>query len=399
MRQRESNELPRILLLIHSMVGGGSERQMSYLATACADRYRTTLLTLDSPKPEDYPIDPRVQRIGLGMTDERGGFLRGALANRRRIVELRRRAMEIQPSLLLSFCDTNNILAGMALGDRMPVVVCERSDPRRQRLSRIWEFLRDRSYPRAAAIVSQTEGVTNYFRHRLGTRAPQRMRTIPSAVQVPSLDYDRMEQDRQQIFPKRILMVGRLSKEKRIDRLLEAWARMASQNPDWIVRIVGDGIERASLESHATGLGIRDRVQFAGWSNDVWSEYARAHAFVLSSEYEGFPQALIEAMLCRVPVIAWNCSDAVEELLGADSRFSDDEIGSVANTLGAKRAGWIVESVDALHRAIQIVVSDEAQRGGVAERGSRRASSYRWDAVAPRWFDLLDELIADTTRP
>jgi len=398
MRQRESNELPRILLLIHSMVGGGSERQMSYLATACADRYRTTLLTLDSPKPEDYPIDPRVQRIGLGMTDERGGFLRGALANRRRIVELRRRAMEIQPSLLLSFCDTNNILAGMALGDRMPVVVCERSDPRRQRLSRIWEFLRDRSYPRAGAIVSQTEGVTNYFRHRLGTRAPQRMRTIPSAVQVPSFDYDRMEQDRQQIYPKRILMVGRLSKEKRIDRLLEAWARMASQNPDWIVRIVGDGIERASLESYAAALGIRDRVQFAGWSNDVWSEYAQAHAFVLTSDYEGFPQVLIEAMLCRLPVIAWDCSDSVEEILGPDSRFSDEEIGSVDKTLGAKRAGWIVQSVDALHRAIQSVVSDEVQRREFADRGSRRASSYRWDAVAPRWFDLLDELIADTTR-
>jgi GalNAc-alpha-(1->4)-GalNAc-alpha-(1->3)-diNAcBac-PP-undecaprenol alpha-1,4-N-acetyl-D-galactosaminyltransferase len=379
----------RILLFMHGLNGGGSERQMSYLASELAGGYETTLLTLASPSEGEYPVDGRVARIGMGLTTERGGLWRGLLANRRRVRELRKWGERLQPALVLSFCDTNNILASMALGRRFPVVVCERSDPRHQQLSRVWEYLRDRSYPLARAVVSQTDSVTDYLRQRLGSRSNRvRLETIPSAIRSPDMDGATLDGARRQSRPRRLLMVGRLSKEKRVDRMLDAWARVGAVRSEWRLRLVGDGPERGTLESQARALGIESQVEFAGWSSDVWSEYRAAHAYAITSQYEGFPQALIEAMASRLPVIAWDCSDAVQELLG----------GAAASEPGLARmvpAGWRVAEPPGLERAVASLVTDEALRLRMGEAAALRAGDYEWRSIAPRWLKLIESLLIE----
>lgn len=389
MSMQQRDRPTKILLFMHGMKGGGSERQMSYLANELAGAYETTLLTLAPPSEEEYPIDGRVARIGMGLTTQRGGLWRGLLANRRRVRELRKWADKLQPALVLSFCDTNNILASMALGRQFPVVVCERSDPRQQKLSRVWEYLRDRSYPMARAVVSQTNSVTDYFRKRLGSASNRlRMETIPSAIRSPDMDGAALDASRREKGRRRFLMVGRLSKEKRVDRMLDAWARVGTARSEWILRLVGDGPERAALESQARSLGIADHVEFAGWSSDVWSEYRAAHAYAITSQYEGFPQALIEAMASRMPVIAWDCSDAVQELLGG-SKSSDPEWA------GMVPAGWRVSEPQGLERAILSLVSDGSLRQRMGEAAALKAVEYEWRSIAPRWLKLIESFLAE----
>ncbi len=391
-RQRSNTNMPnpeqqRIMLFMHGLHGGGSERQMSYLASELAKTHPTTLVTLAYPQSNDYPIDARVQRIGLGLTSQRGGWIRGLFANRTRIVALRRICQRIDPAVCISFCDTNNVLAGMAWGKVKPLIVCERSDPRRQKLNRAWEYLRDRSYPRAAAIVSQTSGVTNYFRSRFGNRVSGvRMETIPSAIVPPESiapttvgirdsHWDEVAERRRASERKRLLVVGRLSPEKRIDRAIQAWGRIAPKHPEWVLRIVGDGSLREELMELAKTLEVDRQVEFALWSNDVWSEYQAAHAYCLPSDYEGFPQSLIEAMHCRLPAVAWDCGEAVQELIGGDGT-----------------CGVVVQEPDSLANALEPILNDALLRERMGQVAGTIASRYHWSAIAPRWLELIRDV-------
>lgn len=377
---------------MHALHGGGSERQMSYLANELAKTYPTTLITLAYPQSNDYPIDSRVQRIGLGLTSQRGGWIRGLFANRRRIVALRRVCQRIDPAVCISFCDTNNVLAGMAWGKRKPLILCERSDPRRQKLNRAWEYLRDRSYPRAAGIVSQTSGVTNYFRTRLGNRISRvRMETIPSAIVPPeanvsfSRDFanrslvhstgNEVTEECRKSETKRLLVVGRLSPEKRIDRAIHAWGTIARKYPDWVLRIVGDGALRDELMELAGKFEVDRQIEFAHWSHDVWGEYQSAHAYCLPSDYEGFPQSLIEAMHCRLPAVVWDCGEAVEELIGRD-----------------RSCGIVVHDPDSLVKALESILNDAALRERMGQEAGVVASRYHWRSIAPRWLDLIRDI-------
>lgn len=380
-------EQQRIMLFMHGLHGGGSERQMSYLASELAKTHPTTLVTLAYPQSNDYPMDARVQRIGLGLTSQQGGWIRGLFANRRRIVALRRICQRIDPAVCISFCDTNNVLAGIALGKVKPLIVCERSDPRRQELNRAWEYLRDRAYPRAAGIVSQTNGVTNYFRSRFGNRISEvRMETIPSAIVPPesiaprqnglaNSRWDEVIEQRRTSERKRVLVVGRLSPEKRIDRAIGAWGTIARKYPEWVLRIVGDGALREELMKLARELGVDRQVEFALWSNDVWSEYRAAHAYCLPSDYEGFPQSLIEAMHCRLPAVAWDCGEAVQELIGSDGI-----------------CGVVVHEPNSLADALDSILKDTALRERMGGAAGAVASRYHWSAIAPRWLELIRDI-------
>ncbi len=363
----------RIALFIHAMHGGGAERQMSYLASELVrQRYSVCLFTLAPESPSDYACDARVQRRCLELVVPSGGWLGGLMANRTRILALRRAVQNWGAHLAISFCDTNNILAGLALGNTLPLIVCERSDPRRQRLSKSWEFLRVRAYRQAAGVVAQTPSITEYLRDRLGNPSPRPwLETIPSAIVLPELSLDAIQSARDRAPSRRLLMLGRLSSEKKIDRGLRAWASLAARHPEWVLRIVGDGPQRSELESLASKLGVSGQVEFVGWSKDVWQEYRDAHVYVLTSEYEGYPQALIEAMASGLPVVAWRCSDAVTELI------SDVTLGRT------------VSDSDALEKSLQEFLSDDSLRRAVGDAAAKQAANYAWERIAPRWLAVI----------
>jgi glycosyltransferase involved in cell wall biosynthesis len=366
-----SRNLGPIMLLIHGMRGGGSERQMSYLANELIQHHPTILVTLSPVVDGEYPVDPRVRRLALNRTSHRKGWMPGLLANRARIVAIRKAAVQTGASVVVSFCDTNNILACLACARASRVVACERSDPRKQRLTRSWEFLRDRAYPLAHTIVSQSEGVTNYFRHRYPSSPPLRWRTIPSAIRIPPLDLSTIQSDRGSVSRKRWLVLGRLSEEKRVDLALETWSNIASEFPDWVLSIAGDGSERSRLQQLARHLRIEDRLEWIGWAENAWAELSRSHAFSLTSLYEGFPQAMLEAMATGLPVVAMDCCDAVRQVI----------------TDGVQ--GFVATDRSEFQTKIRRVLSDATLRDRMGNLASARAHQYDWGAVRHQWLQLL----------
>ncbi len=176
---------------------------------------------------------------------------------------------------------------------------------------------------------------------------------------------------------KTVLAVGRLHEQKGFDLLLQAWKDVQRDKVQgtkgWKFRIVGEGPKRAALETQMKELGLGN-VELAGCSTDMQNEYSSASLFVLSSRYEGLPLALIEAMWCGVPCVAFDCPQGPAELL-ADGR------------------GWLVSNGDirALSTQIAYVMNhpDEAAvRAGKAQDYAQ--ATYSEAVIMPLWIQLIE---------
>ena len=171
---------------------------------------------------------------------------------------------------------------------------------------------------------------------------------------------------------KTVLAVGRLHEQKGFDLLLQVWQPIEDKYPEWQLRIVGEGPERTELETQIKNLHLQ-HVSLAGRTADVAKEYAAASLFVLSSRYEGLPLALIEAMWCGTPCVAFDCPQGPAELL-ADGR------------------GWLVENgnVEKLTQRIVYAIShpDEA-KARAAKAQAYAHATYSEAAIMPLWEKII----------
>lgn len=113
---------------------------------------------------------------------------------------------------------------------------------------------------------------------------------------------------------KRAIAVGRLSRQKGFDMLVEAWALIEKEVPDWKLDIYGQGPLQKELQGQIDGLGLRN-IELKGFSDDIHKEYMESSLFFLSSRYEGFVLVLMEAMATGLPAVSFRCKEGPEETI------------------------------------------------------------------------------------
>lgn len=172
-------------------------------------------------------------------------------------------------------------------------------------------------------------------------------------------------------------VIGRFSPEKGQDVMLDALPEVLAAHSQVQVRIIGDGQERAALESRAEALGVRDAVKFTGWRSDMPEQYEQLDALVLSSRSEGLPFAVLEAMSYGLPVVA-------------------TQVGAIDSVIENGRTGWIVPAGDpaALAAGINTALQDlaELRRIGLAGRESLHPK-FSPDARADAMYNLYEGLV------
>ncbi len=294
-----------LLLVISSLGCGGAERVITRLAEAwVASGVQVTLATFDRPEGDFCPLVPGIHRRSMPEERQRAKqYIPGPMA---RCQWLRAVMRESSPQAIISFVDRTNVVTLLASrGLKIPVLVSERTDPEMYSPGRIWELLRRVLYPSAAAIVVQTQKVRQWS-ERLFPRTRSRVIPNPVPVGLPSVSGATIS---------KILAVGRLGSEKGFDVLIQAFAQIAERHPTWQLRILGDGPLRTPLEQQIEALGLTGRVELPGRCRDVLEQLSEAGMFVLSSRFEGFPNALVEAMACGRAVISTNCPSGPSDLI------------------------------------------------------------------------------------
>ncbi len=175
-----------------------------------------------------------------------------------------------------------------------------------------------------------------------------------------------------------VVAAGRLTAPKGFDLLLDAFALVAQQEPEWSLRIYGAGDRRSQLLEQIRHLGVKGRVRLMGMSTKLDRELPKASVFVLSSRYEGFPMVVLEAMRAGLPVLSFDCPTGPSELIthGQD--------------------GLLVPpgDVPALAGAMRRLMQQHELRQAMGAAALRKAASYDVEAIARRWEELLDDLVA-----
>jgi len=282
-------------------------------------------------------------------------------------LSLRRRIKRIEPDAVLAFLTQTNIATVLATrGLDTRTVISERNDPRLQRHRPRVEFLRRVVYRWADVVTANSKGALTALepivpKHKLAF--------LPNPLVVSSTG------EPIAFATPTVVTVGRLVEQKGMDVLLAAWAKVVEELPGWRLAIIGDGPLEGVLKERACKLGIDDRVDWVGHVSDPFPFLRGAKMFVMTSRFEGTPNALLEAMACGLPAVVSDASPGPCELIGTD----DSPAGLIVP----------VEDANATADAIIRLARDETlqQRLGLAARA--RARVHDADHALDVWLRLL----------
>lgn len=289
----------KITLLIGSLTGGGAERVVCNLANYLADKqHDITVLTVSDK--QTYKINNNVKHIVLyGESNSR---LPHQIINVIRLYKMNRYFRKEDVDIYVTFLPklTKFILAQKAI-IKCPILLAERADPgtfckASEKNRRMFE----KYYKRANGYIFQTRDAQQYYEEH-GINVKNSV-VIPNAINEEFIR-PYYEGERRKV----IAGAGRLTEQKNFSLLIKAFAKVSGDYPEYILEIYGDGPLKDQLKNEAKELGVADKVKFLGYVDNLGDGIQDVSLFVLSSNFEGMPNALMEAMALGVPVISTDC--------------------------------------------------------------------------------------------
>ena len=283
----------KVMLYISTISNGGAARVMSNLANDLSQKGHDCILVTTFRKKEEYQLNSMVKRVSLYEHKPQGLWL---MTNIGIIKKLRDNLKKEKPDILLSFLAEPNFRASIAtIGMDVKTIVSVRNDPEREYHGVFRTLLANLLFRRVNGIVFQTKDARNWFPMNIrkkGTVIYNSVKDIFYEVDLPS------EKDG-------IVATGRLAKQKNHILLIEAYSIIYKEISDDLY-IYGAG-DSSSLKKFAEKKGVGDRVHFLGQTMDVINAIKGAKLYVMSSDYEGMPNALMEAMAMGLPCISTDC--------------------------------------------------------------------------------------------
>jgi len=368
-----------VLWVIPSLVGGGAERVLVNLLKNLDRAKFTPMLALFENKgaflgqlPSDVPlIDLRKK----GRWSVFGMVLRLAAFLRRSRVDL------VVP--FLEYADIVTLMAVFFVHPRPRVVATFHNDPRyliiSERWGRIKHLLSRCLYPKADALVAVSHGVGRGIQglFRLPEPKIHVIHNGSDSATIRRMAKDPVEDSKfLGSFPGPVIVtVGRLDPQKNQSMLVRAFHGVSARIDSRLI-IIGEGPERCNLQRLLDELGLGDRVEFIGFTENPFKYMARCDLFVLSSDSEGFANVIIEAMICGLPVISTRCTYGPDEII-------DDGTNGILVPTG---------NAEALKAAMVRLLSDEDLRRRLSAAGQRRVRDFGTMSMTAKYESLFGRI-------
>jgi glycosyltransferase involved in cell wall biosynthesis len=282
---------------------------------------------------------------------------------------------EEAPDLIVSFIGKNNVMAlQTAKHCHIPAVVCVRGDPEQEYLDMRVRQAAFRLFPKAAGVVLQTRQSALFFPEAVR----KKVKILPNPVDPAFLSED---------FPagkepyRRIVSVGRVDENKNQWMLIEAFSALAEEFPDAVLEFYGTGPKMEEWKKDASVLDGAGQIRFMGHEDNVAGAIRGAAAFVLTSDTEGMPNALLEAMALGLPVISTDCP-----------------CGGPAELIRSGENGLLIPVRDtwALEEALRDVLSDPEKAAQMGKKAKETGLEHEPGKVLSEWENYLAGLIGDS---
>ena len=291
------SELKNIVFTCDSMKSGGAERVISLLSNYMDSKnINVTIIGVaDREQPLSfYSLNQNVKYLNLASKS-------GKKVNSfKRVYLLRKMIVDLKPDIVISFLPNANIYTWLSLfGINIPYIVSERNNPFVDPKDKLMRYLKKCSFKHADGAVFQTKYAMNYFNNDIAKKSIIIKNPI-SIKYVPQTCYENKD--------KVVLAVGRLTEQKNYYCMLDAFKKFNEiNNNEYTLKIYGDGKLKNDLINYCSNIKITKNVLFMGLDNEWQKKEFKDALYILSSDYEGMPNTLLESMILGIPSISTDC--------------------------------------------------------------------------------------------
>lgn len=279
----------KVFFITNGLPGGGAERVMSVVANYLDNKgYEVSFIMLRRVA-EAYELNKSIKR-----------YYRDKKKNRDFIGEIKylhNFEKQNPDAIFVSFFTHQSLYTILAsIGTKAKVIVSERNDPEKTVSGIAMKLARNFLYGCAKCkyVVFQTEGAKKYFNSKIQKKGVIILNPIK----------ENLPEHKNEKVQHRIVSIGRLNLQKNYALLIDAFSLFSQKHDDYKLEIYGQGELESTLKDQVRKLGIEDKVVFEGFRNDVHKQVVDAAMFVISSDYEGLSNALLEAMAMGLPCIS-----------------------------------------------------------------------------------------------
>lgn len=357
-----------VALYISSMCKGGAERVIANLARHFADKGYRVILVTTHQREEEYEVPATVKRLISEPSDEelQGGRIHNFTA---RFQKLRNVWKEEKPDVIVSFIGKNNMMAILtSRGLNIPVAVSVRGEPSEEYYSNLLRLAAKVLFRMADGVILQTKRCMDFFPLAIRKKA-----VILKNPVNPLFFRTAYEGKRENV----IVSVGRVDANKNHEMLIRAFIQIADEFPDYKLIIYGEGDKRNELIALVKELRMEKRISLPGSIDNVADAIYKTGVFVLSSNTEGMPNTLIEAMIMGLPVIATDCP------CGGPAELIQNKVNGVLTLVG---------DVDKMQEGLRYVLEDVQRAKQMGKKASELSTDYRVETVLGEWESYLNLL-------
>ena len=352
--------MKRIVFFIGAMRGGGAERVVSIITAQLAELGYYVELLIYYDREIIYDIHPNVKVTIVEKENKTKNKLKNTIWIRR--------YFKYNADIIISFLAPFNIMAVTShIGLKSKIIVSDRNDPRYVPENWFLRKFRNFTYRFADVVIVQTKDNCNYFSKEIQKKCA----IIYNAVDIKEKRGSALLKPKKNM----IVSVGRLVPQKNQQLIIEALSSIKNELRDYSITFYGEGKERESLVALAQRNGISDRVFFPGNSDSVLDDITEAKLFVLSSKYEGMPNALIEAMCLGLPVISTKVS-------GANDLIRNGENGILLEN----------NKPQTMANAIKKVLYDPILQESLAKNATQLNDILDVKIIIRQWIELIKKI-------
>lgn len=360
----------KIGFLIQSLNSGGAERATVSLSNSFSEKGHEVEIITFYGDNSFYPVNKNVKIVSADFDEiETSVSVKRLLGSIKRMFKIRRLVKSRQLDMLvgMSFAMTWYAVFTTLL-TKTKAVGTERNNPYKYKASKFNTILRKFFYHLCDGYIFQTKKSSQFFTEKLREKDI----IIPNAIFNEDI-YDLEPPPKRE---KVICSVGRLTAQKRFDILIDAFSKIADRYPEYRLIIFGEGELRKELEAQAEYLNLKDRVILPGASNDAVKLVNRTGAFVLSSDMEGMPNALMEAMAMGVPCISTRCDMGPEELI-------ENGVNGLLVNVG---------SSEGISAAIEQIIDNPELSEKLSQNARKMIKTHSIENISNQWLEFFKKI-------
>jgi glycosyltransferase involved in cell wall biosynthesis len=395
----------KILLIIPEMITGGAQRSLANLSLELSQHFQVWLMVFNRESPVVYKHGGKL--LSLDVVPGKS-WLSKVTSFRKRVSRLKKIKKDLAIDVAISFLEGADYVNVLSRNTEKIILSIRGSKiyDEIMRGSFFWlrsKILIPRLYRKADVLVAVNAGIANEL-HAYYGMPKDKIHTIGNfynAVAIGKLLREPRTNDLENLFRHPVLVsTGRLNKEKGLDYVIKIFAKLKNTVPNVRLAVVGDGPEKEQLIFLSKQLGLKTSIEqdweevpdivFTGNQDNVFKFLNKASLYIMNSSSEGFPNGIVEAMLCHVPVVSSNCPYGPAEILAPGNK-TDVEAVQITEYGVLMPIANNDETVTIWVDSLSQLLKNDSLRRQLAENAFLRASEFKKENVLGQWLKLIHE--------